>query len=99
MPRLSRMCRPVSNWSTTVRVRKPSGRAGDAEGVALRVGQHHPAGHLAERVPLGLARAGSLEPLDLGLDVALEMEVQVQPVLAGRRIVDLLEAQVRAFGE
>src|SRR5271167_3765182 len=65
-------------------------RAGDAEGVARGVGEHHPAEVVADAVPTDLGRSRRREPAHLGVDVG-GAEIQMHPVLAGRGIVHLLE--------
>ena len=72
-------------------------RACDAEGVASGVGEHHPAKVVADAVPTDLGRSRRREPGHLGVDIG-GAEIQVHPVLAGRGVVHLLEAQPGAVG-
>ena len=65
----------------------------DAELVAVRVGEGHPAERLVA-APLDQPGAGREEPVDLGVEVG-GGEVEVEPVLARRRVADLLEGQRR----
>ena len=64
----------------------------DAEGVALRVGEHHP-GHIA-LTDVEVSCAQPEQPLDLLGLAGPAQEVQVEPRRLGRRLGDALEAQV-----
>ena len=82
--------------SRTGSVSRLSPGGSDAERVAVGIGEHDPF-EIAETAPPGLAGAELHQPLDLRLHVS-GGEVDVQTVLAGRRVVDLLKRQPRPLG-
>src|SRR5690349_20570755 len=71
----------------------PSARSEDAELVALRVGQHDPR-HVVALTHVDVPGSHVDQPLDLRVAV-VRIEVDVQPVLAEFRVVDLHEHEHR----
>src|SRR5689334_2322477 len=68
-------------------------RSEDAELVALGVGQHDP-GHVVTLAHVDVPGTHVDQPLDLGVAI-VRIEVDVQPVLAELRVVDLHEHELR----